>query len=246
MKERSTRGWILFLWPLIAVAALAAQPSNLDRALEAQARLVSASPREAGLLIDFGNLLDLAGRTEEAEAAYREAASQAPDDVTPRYNLALLLHETGRPRAALREVQAVLKTEPDHAWAHYHAGMLFDERKKRSRAIHHYAQAISLDSRFKDPRFNPHIIENRLADSAQILAYSWTSAAALAPRSYDHPNRVAGLLLPSVRAKRPMAADDKPLQLVDEPLEAGEKQESESEQLKGALERLRKPSDPER
>lgn len=194
--------WTPILCLLVAATAAAAQPPRLDEALRIQSRKVENNPGDAGLLNDLGNLLYLAERTEEAEEAYRQAVQQAPDDVQARHNLALLLHETGRQRSALRHTKSVLKREPGHAWAHYHAGMLYEEKGRRSRAVRHYAEALALDSRLRNPVFNPHIIENGLADSATLTAYLSTSPAALAPRSFDKPKRVAGMFLPSLRKAR--------------------------------------------
>ena len=52
---------------IAALAAVAAVPPNLERALAAQRTLLEQEPQNAAALVDLGNLLQLAGRTEEAE-----------------------------------------------------------------------------------------------------------------------------------------------------------------------------------
>ncbi len=170
-------------------------PLNLPDAIAAQHRLIEQSPEDAGLYNDLGNLFYLADRTEEAEDAYREGIRLDPEFIPIRYNLALLLHQSNRPRRAEQEYRWVLKTMPDHAWSHYQLGVLFYERGRRAAAIRSYARSMRLDPRLTDPAFNPHIVENSLASSAILMAYSDLSAAALAPREYENPGHVTAILI---------------------------------------------------
>ena len=62
-----------------AIAAFAAVPPNLSKALEAQRRLVTEKPQDAAVHNDLGSLLLLADRPVEAEAAYRRAIELDPD-----------------------------------------------------------------------------------------------------------------------------------------------------------------------
>jgi hypothetical protein len=61
---------------------------------------------------------------------------------------------------------------------------------------------MRLDPRLTDPAFNPHIVENSLASSAILLAYSDLSAAALAPRVYENPDHVTSILLRAQEGSR--------------------------------------------
>lgn len=194
---KSLRALCAALPILIATSALRAEtvPLNLPQAIAAQQRVIDANPGDAALYNDLGNLLYLDSRNEEAAEAYEAGILVDPALVSLRYNFALLLHQTDRPRRAEKEYREVLKIDPRHAWSHYQMGVLLAQRGRRSAAIQSYARAMRLDARLTDPAFNPHILENSLASSAVLWAYSDLSSAALAPRVYENPGNVTSILL---------------------------------------------------
>lgn len=171
-------------------------PLSLDEALDAQRTLSAAQPRDAQVLNDLGNLLVLAGETEEAEGVYRGALRLAPEFAAPHYNLALLLETSGQRKLAIQALQRVVEIEPNNAWGHYQLGRLFAEKDKRSRALERYTRAFSLDPQLARPEINPHILDNELAAPALLQANSSASAADLAPREYHAPQRISDLLAP--------------------------------------------------
>lgn len=219
---------------LIAVvpvsAATNSPPLHLSDAIAAQRRLVEESPQDANLANDLGNLLYLEGEYQSAEDEYRRSLNLEPDLASAHYNLALLLHHTGRPRKAEQHLQRVVKLDPQHAWGHYQLGIVRAERGRRSSAIKSYARAMRLDSRLTDPAVNPHIVENSLASSAVVFAYSDLSPAALAPRAYQNPNRVTDLLV--------NAADQRPA-----PMEPMTKKQRRAERKAKKAERAKKKND---
>lgn len=186
---------ILLLLP--GSAELRAQSSSLKlaEAIEAQQRLIEQDPTNAALYNDLGNLFFTRGQTEAAQAAYETGLDLDPDLISARFNYALLLQQTDRPRRAEREYKRVIKAQPQNAWAHYQAGVLLARRGKRAAAIQSYARAMRLNPRLTDPAFNPHIVENALASSAVLWAYADLSLVALAPRVYENPGNVTSLLL---------------------------------------------------
>jgi len=178
-------------------AAAAATTPNLARALEEQERLVAADPHDAAALNDLGNLLQLAGRTEEAEAAYRRALEGAPERVSPRYNLALLLHRAGRRGEALAEYRTVAEYDPAHAWARYQIGALYEARGEERRAVRWYGESFALEPRLAFPEFNPGVIENRLLEEAMLTGYRAERGRPLAPQVFEQPGRIRDLMLPA-------------------------------------------------
>src|SRR6185369_12142020 len=96
------------------VAALAAAPPNIGRALESQKRLVAERPNDPAVFNDLGNLF-------------------------------LLAHQPGEAKQALDFYRQVLEAQPEHAWAHYQAGALYEAGGQTSRAVGEYARAFSLD-----------------------------------------------------------------------------------------------------
>ncbi len=206
-----SRNWLVLA---AALAALAAAPSQLPEALEAQRTQAENNPRDPEVLNDLANLLVLSGEHEEAEAVYGRALELAPDRVSTRHNLALLLQQSGRNREALAEYQQVVENDPGHAWANYQIGTLYAASGRRARAVKYYARALALEPDLIRPEVNPHIVDNRFATEALLLARQSVSPAAFAPRLYQQPSRVADLLVPPMPESReplteePRAAED--------------------------------------
>lgn len=202
--------WLLTLGTVAAaLATTAATPPNLDRALDAQRQLAAARPGDASVFNDLGNLLILAGDAAGAEEAYRHAVELAPDRVAPRYNLALLVRQRGRNREALEQLKAVVELAPEHAWAHYQIGAINDDQGEDRRAIRAYARAFSLDPQLAFAETNPQVLDNRLLSEALLRAYRDEGSMPRAPKIYEDPARIAGLLLPPVPAPGESADGDR-------------------------------------
>ncbi len=197
------RIWLVLV---AAAAGLAVAPPHLQKALQAQRELAQLHAADPDVLNDLGNLLMLAGESEEAEDVYLRALELAPDRTSIRYNLALLLQQTGRDRQAVKEYRQILREAPRHAWAHYQLGTINVAAGRRSRAVEHYAKAIAYDPDLSRPEVNAHIVVNDLATDALLTARRSVSPASEAPRLYQQPSRVADLLAPSLeRVHEPSA-----------------------------------------
>lgn len=190
--------WILIgsLAVLAAIAAVAAVPPNLGKAIEAQQRLATERPTDAAVYNDLGNLLLLVPRPKEAEAAYRKAIELDPEKVSALYNLGLLLQKRGELREAMKDYHQVVKVEPRHAWANYQMGAIYERWGQQSRAIDSYAQAFALDPQLAFPEVNPNIVDNKLVTEAMLRAYKSDFSPPQAPTIYEDPTRIAGLLVP--------------------------------------------------
>ncbi|HEY9420054.1 MAG TPA: tetratricopeptide repeat protein [Thermoanaerobaculia bacterium] len=195
---------LVALGAIAAIAATAAVPPNLARTIEAQQRLAAERPQDAAVFNDLGNLLLMVPQPAEAEAAYRTAVEIDPNKASALFNLGLLLQQRGELRDALGFYRRVVKLEPRHAWAHYQIGSLYEVWGQGSRAVESYARAFSLDPQLAFPEVNPHIVENQLVTEAMLRAYKDGGVQPQAPRIYDEPSRIAGMLVPS-----PAPAQDK-------------------------------------
>ncbi|MFL6292636.1 MAG: tetratricopeptide repeat protein [Thermoanaerobaculia bacterium] len=180
----------------IAIAAFAAVPPNLSKAIEAQRRLVVERPQDAAVYNDLGSLLLLAERADEAETAYRKAIELDPDKVSALFNLAQLQQQRGEKREALRLYDRVVEIQPNHAWAHYQIGTLYEGWNQDSRAVEHYARAFALDPQLAFKEVNPHIVENGLVTEAMLRAYEESPGPPQAPRYFEERDRIVNLLVP--------------------------------------------------
>ncbi len=180
---------------ITAMAALAAAPPNLGRAIEAQRRLAAERPQDAAVYNDLGNLLLLAHQPADAEAAYRRAVEIDPKKTSALFNLGLLLQQEGNPHESRLLYERVLEADPRHAWAHYQLGTLYERKGESSRAVREYAQAFALDPQLAFREVNPQIVENRLVTESLLRAYQRESAAGEAPAIYDEPGHIRDLLV---------------------------------------------------
>ncbi len=181
-----------------ALVAAASAPSRLSRALHAQRQLAVERPDDASVINDLGNLLALDGDVAGAETAYRRAVELAPADAAAHFNLGLLLEQRGVRTEAAEELRRVIELDPDHYWALYQLGRLAEEAGDDKRAVRYYARAFALEPKLAFAEFNPQVIENRLVAVSMLRGYRAENAAPQAPKIYNDPNRIAGLLLPPV------------------------------------------------
>ena len=187
---------VLALTLVAALAAYAAAPPRLVRAIAAQRELAARLPQDVEVANDLGNLLVLAGELAEAEQIYLRALALDPDNASTHYNLALLYQQEQKGYRALRHLRQVLERHPDHAWAHYQVGTLYQRWGMESRAVDEYARAFALDPTLAFAEVNPHLVDNDLLTRALLEAHRAAPSGALAPRIYEQPSRIADLLLP--------------------------------------------------
>lgn len=195
------------------LTAWATTPPSLPRALDAQRQLVRDRPDDPEALNDLANLLVFAGREAEAEAVYRTALALDPSRVAARFNLALLLQQTGRSKEALEELREVLREAPDYAWAEYQVGVYYEGHRQRRQAVEHYARAFALDPTLTFASVNPHIIENKLVTEALLRSRRYGNLAGTqTPRAFEAPDHILKLMLAPEEATAEDAAEtDNPM-----------------------------------
>lgn len=198
MRRRTLSILVISLVCVVAlvVAALAAAPPNIGRALEAQKRLTAERPNDPAVFNDLGNLYLLAHQPEDAEQAYRKAVALDPKRVSALFNLGLLLQQRGEPKQALDFYRQALDAQPEHAWAHYQAGAIYEAGGQTSKAVSEYARAFSLDPQLAFREVNPQIVDNKLVTQAMLQAYRQGYGEPQVPAVYEDAHRIADLLVP--------------------------------------------------
>ncbi len=194
---------------LLALAAAAVPPPNIERALAAQRALAQKEP-SAEVWNDLGNLLQLAGRNEEAREAYEKALERDAKLVSAHYNLGLLQRGAGNERQAVGHFEEVVELEPAHAWGWFQLGALREARGAGKAAVDAYARAYALDARLSFGDVNPQVIDSKLTTEALLRAQKVRPPAAEAPRVYEDPRHIAKLLLPQPPAAAPGATPAPP------------------------------------
>lgn len=120
--------------------ALAAMQGGENESAERQLRQLTLDyPRLAGPHVNLGILHYRAGDKAAARAAFDNALTINPDNVTCLNYLGILSREDGRFEEAHSFYLLALTLEPDYALAHYNLGILFDlYLGKPAEALAHY------------------------------------------------------------------------------------------------------------
>ncbi|MGH7463816.1 MAG: tetratricopeptide repeat protein [Longimicrobiales bacterium] len=133
------------------VGELAARVAPLARGVAERAH-AQAADRTAAEWFDLGVELE-AVAPDEARAAYEESLRLEPGAADTRVNLARLLHEAGRRAEAESQYRQVLAMR-EHALAAYNLGVLLEDTKRETDAIHAYARAIAADPGLAEAHYN--------------------------------------------------------------------------------------------
>ncbi len=188
--------WTVLALSLAALASVAAGPPNLTHAIETQQKLAAERPDDPTVANDLGNLLQLAKRSDEAEANYRRAIELDPKRASFHFNLGLVLEKRGANRDAMKEYKTAVELDPGHAWAHYQIGSLLEKSGRDNSAIRSYARAFALDPQLGFSEVNPSLIDSKLTTSAMLLAYRSENSQTPTAARYGDPQHIRSLLVP--------------------------------------------------
>lgn len=91
-----------------------------------------------------GRGLGSVGAWERAATVYGRLVKLAPENASYRDHLGYVLFGAGDPEGAERELRRSIELDGEHAWAHYHLGLLLDRTDRADEADGAYAKARSL------------------------------------------------------------------------------------------------------
>lgn len=101
-----------------------------------------------GLALGLG--LGSASRWNRAAAVFRELTELEPNRGDLHDHLGYVLFGAGDPEGAERELRRAIELDGEHAWAHYHLGLLLDRTDRADEADGAYAKARSLATTAND------------------------------------------------------------------------------------------------
>ncbi len=111
--------------------------------LPAARALLATVPQTPRNDLARGLLAELEGHHDRAAGLYRRARRQYPAEA--EFRLGNLDLRAGRPDRAITHYQQVLRTEPEHALAHYQLAMAFEKQGHPDRALPHLDRTLALD-----------------------------------------------------------------------------------------------------
>ncbi|XP_062511641.1 protein O-mannosyl-transferase TMTC2-like isoform X2 [Corticium candelabrum] len=129
---------------------------------------ISVNPAKA-----WGNLANVlkgSGRTDEAEAAYRNALSYRPNMADAHYNLGILLQEGTRYQEAIVSYNNAVKFRPTLASAHLNLGIVLEEVNEKKEAEKVFRHCITIpDEGLKDPKAHAHAVTSCKYNLGRLL-----------------------------------------------------------------------------
>jgi hypothetical protein len=143
----------------------------LDDKIVEQERRVEASPQDANLRNDLGNLL--AERRFPAQAAeqYEMALKLDKKNFISAYNLGLLRETEGKISAAISAYQRSIQRKPGFPQSRFRLGRLYEQTNQPESAVKQYAAAMWIDPAMRDPKRNPLLIDSELIYLASLANY---------------------------------------------------------------------------
>ena len=113
------------------------EPADPERARAAYDRALALAPAHADAHLNLGCLDHEAGRLADAEVHYRAALAARADDVTARFDLAVVLEDRDRVDEARDAYLACLARDPACAEAHYNLARLCERAGDLAAALRH-------------------------------------------------------------------------------------------------------------
>jgi Tetratricopeptide repeat len=150
----------------------------LDDQILEQERRVEASPQDANLRNDFGNLLAARRFPTEAAEQYEIALKLDKADFISAYNLGLVRETEGKIGRAIAAYRTAIARKPGFPQAHFRLGRLYEHRGERESAVKEYAKAMLIDPTMREPRRNPLVVDSSLMYQASLVNYERDVAAA--------------------------------------------------------------------
>jgi predicted O-linked N-acetylglucosamine transferase (SPINDLY family) len=135
----------------------------------------------------------MAGRVEEAVAAYREVLARAPDNFDALHLLGVAYRKLGRLDEAERHIARALALNPNFATAHNNHGNVLRDLGRCGDAEAAYRRAIALEPANAGAHANLGNVlaqEMRIGEAAEVLRH----ALALAPDATDAHNAYGAVL----------------------------------------------------
>ena len=126
----------------VVLANLKKYPEAID-VWKKYIKLTGESPRAYS---NLGFCYELAGRPEDAEAAYQKGIRKDPASVACHVNYGLMLVRRGRLGEGKLQLGSVLKP----AEVHYNLGSLYESQGSKEQAKAEYRQALQLDPQFSE------------------------------------------------------------------------------------------------
>jgi tetratricopeptide (TPR) repeat protein len=143
--------------------------------------------------VDEGLRHHRAGGLDRAEALYRAALADQPDNADALHLLGVLRHQQGSAAEAIELIGRAIALNPAYAGAHNSLGFVLWDLGRPADAAAHYREAVRLAPGFADAHCNLGAALSRLGHPAEAVA-SYREALRLRPDYPEAHNNLASAL----------------------------------------------------
>lgn len=143
----------LDFWILQDLAHAYVRLGRTNKAMAAYRQAIAIKPRFGMAYLGLGQLLEAAGRKEEAEQNYRLALKNRIHRTTELTTLAEFCQSRGWFEAAVTNFLDAIRLSPAEPVLYVRAGLCFDALQKSQEALQCYANAVRLAPEFGQARF---------------------------------------------------------------------------------------------
>jgi hypothetical protein len=150
----------------------------LDDQISEQEKRIQASPDDANLRTDFGNLLAMRRFPDQAAEQYEMAAKLDKTNFVALYNLGLLYETQGKYHSAISAYKRSIARKAGFPPSRFHLGLLYEKQNDLDAAVAEYALALQIDPNMRDPRRNPLVVQTELMYQASLANYPHDRAVA--------------------------------------------------------------------
>lgn len=119
-------------------------PNLITRITEMEQK-VAAQPKNAGLQLQFANMLHDAKFFPRAVETYKKYLSLSPDDHDARVDLGICYYETGDLAQAVKEIESVIRKQPKHQMAMFNLGVIHLSAQNLAESNKWLKKCIELD-----------------------------------------------------------------------------------------------------
>jgi tetratricopeptide (TPR) repeat protein len=145
---------------------------------------VGASANEAAAIFRRALALHHGDRLTEAEAAYRKVLEIEPDHFESLHLIGVICHQRGDHTAAVRQIDAALKVNPQNAAAHSNRGLALQELGRFEEARASFERALAIEADDADVLMSRGLALAALGRHGEAVT-SYDRALAISP---DHVN----------------------------------------------------------
>jgi len=127
--------------PAIFEEACGLEERQPELAMDRYRMVLHQAPDHADAHVNLGRLLQVRGKSKEAEGHYRTALALSPKDATAAFNLGTSLEDQARWEDAIHAYAQAVAIDPNCADAHYNLACLYEKTGRKAQAIRHLISA---------------------------------------------------------------------------------------------------------